>query len=507
MLRNGLRPLTNPKTGQPFTEDEIRRVTTAGSSFYIRGDAIDLACQGIQKRDEFLAQQMRIDRAGTAMLRGFHGPQWGQPYLPASGGSGSVLATALPATTFVGSTTVPDPFAAFARDPAGNRYQVLVSGSADVFGNASLLMVGIDTGFETNIPVGTVLTWSNAPPGAAPTAVVVVNDFGGGGPQETDAEFSNRLAARVRRKPGAGNESQMRDLARASSNAVEDAYVYPCALNAGSTLVAITQKRQTSVGPNARLPSPGALAAVTARLVPPASADIPGRVFVVVQSPVAEPVNLVTTVSQRVGSSVGWSDLQPFPPVRAAGAAVTITTVTTQQDIRITTDAAGQLPDGVAGPLAGVHLMVWDVPSSRWQLLNVTTVQDLGGGIYRVLLGSAPAHTLTVGDYVSPGMSQKQANLLASSVETYFDSLGPGELVDLSTSVLAVRAFRRPIPTEERPQRVGQQLIQFIFDGLGAAVTDASVVSQSASAPAVPDDPITGPSMLTLGKFAVYPLT
>lgn len=504
-LRNGLRTLPNPKTGQPFTEDEIRKATTAGSRYYVEADAIDLTCQGLQKKDEFLAQQMRIDRAGTAALTNFHATTWGEKYLPASGGSGAVLSTGnLPGTAFVGSTLIPDPFATYALDPASKRYQVLVSTTADGDGNATLLLVGIDTGRETNIPVGTVLTWGNRPPSASPTATVIDDDFSGGGPAETDAEFSDRLGARVRRKPGAGNESQMRDLSRASSNAVEDAFPYPCADNAGSTLIAVTQKRSSATGPLARLPAVGTLAAVIQRLVPPGSADIPGRAFIAVLSPVVEPTDLTLEVVQRTASNAGWTDTVPFPPIRAAGAAVTVTTRTSQQDIRITTDAAGQLPGGVAGPLSGVHLMVWDIPSSRFEVLAVNTITDLGGGVYHVLLSAPPNHTLAIGDYISPGMSQTQADVMAESVEAYFDSLGPGELIDLDNDPLAVRAFRRPVPTEEWPQRVGQQLFQYVSDGLGAAVTDGNVNVLTSPTPSLPGDPIDGPSLLTLGHFAVY---
>jgi hypothetical protein len=135
-------------------------------------------------------------------------------------------------------------------------------------------------------------------------------------------------------------------------------------------------------------------------------------------------------------------------------------------------------------------------------VLNVTSVEDLTGGVYRVLLGSAPDHTLTLGDYISPAMSRHQ--LVATSAEAYFDSLGPGELVDLDTDVLAVRAFRRPSPTEERPSRAGQQITTFIREGLGGTTSEALLASISETTPDVPADPIDGPSMITLGKFAVY---
>lgn len=501
-FRNGLRNLVDPQTLEPFTEDTIRRATTAGSRFYTEADAIDLACQGIQKRDEFLAQQMRIDRAGTAFLKNFHASQWGETYLPATGGTGNVLATGLAGTTWIGSTQVPDPFATFGTDEAGKRYQVLVSGVADGDGQATLVMIGIDGGLETNLAAGSLIRWSNPPAGSTPTAEVETQ-FTGGGPEETDAEFSARLAARVRHKPGAGNDAQMRALARAASNAVEDAFVYPCAMNAGSVLVAVTQKRGVATGPNARVASSGVLLQVQAAIVPPASPDIPAQTFVVVLPDTPEPTNAVVQLALRKGSAAGWTDLQPFPPVGSGNGQVAVSLVSTQTDFRITASAAGLLPGGAAS-LPGIGLMIWDVPSSRFETLQVATVTDLGAGVYRVQLSAAPVHTIAVGDWVSPASLQKDA--LAAAVEAYFDSLGPGEVVALATDVLGARAFRRPIPSEEYPSRSGQSLITFIAEALGAVAADATLTSNTVPLPSLPTDPIDGPRRVTLGKFAAYEL-
>jgi hypothetical protein len=213
----------------------------------------------------------------------------------------------------------------------------------------------------------------------------------------------------------------------------------------------------------------------------------------------------VCQLQQRKGSAAGWQDVQPFPPVRAGGVAVAVSLVTSQINFRITTDGAGDLPNGVTGPLSGVNLMIWDVPTSRFIALSVSTVQDLGGGVYRVILLSAPAgHTIAVGDWVSPAMARRTA--LAEAAEAYFDSLGPGEEIDLDTSTLAVRAFRRPSPDEEKPYRAGSSILTFLKEGLGAALSDSLLGSISDTVPAVPGDPIDGPALLTLGKFAVYDL-
>ncbi len=503
-FREGLRALVDPKTLAPFTEDTLRRSTAAGSRFYIEADAIDLTEQGSQKRAEFLAQQVRIDRSGSAYLVNFHGAQWGEAPLPASGGSGQVLATGNPGTTWLGSITVPDPFALVATDPAGLRYQVLVSGSADVDGNATLTLVGIDGGDETNLEVPTQLSWVSPPAGSALECAVAGDDFTGGGPAESDEDFANRLSARVRHKPGAGNAAQLRDSARRSSASVEDAFVYPCALQAGSVLVAVTQKRGTTEGPTGREPSAGTLAAVTAALVPPGSPDFPARAFVAVFAFTGTPTDAVVQLSQRKGSAAGWADLEPFPLVNAGGTAVTITTVTSQVDIDITAASAGQLPQGAAGPLTGVNLMVWDEANSKFLKLQVNTVTDSGGGVYNVTLSVAPTLTLATGQWISPDMARREA--LEQSVSEYFDSLGPGELLDLTLDTRGARAFRRPPPAEEYPARAGQGILNFIGEGLGASVPDSTLASITLTTPTLPADPIDGPNMIVAGQFAVYDL-
>lgn len=501
-MREGLRLLVDPSTGAAFTEDVIRRATARGSRFYRQADAVDLLGMGHQKRDEFLAQQLRIDRSGSEFLRNYHGPFWGEGFLPAFGASGNVTATGLAGTVWTGSTTLGDPLAVKATDSAGNRYQVITSATAGAGGTATVALVGIDGGDATNLEAGASVTWINPPSNSQPKAVVAA-DFTGGVDAETDAEFSVRLASRVRHKPAAGNWAHLRAEARAASTAVADAFVYSCALNAGTSLVVVTSKRGNTVGPNARIPSLAVLAAVRSFLVPPASRVFPGRALVTVLPPVAEPSNLALQLDMVNGSAAGWTDTEPFPPINGS-AAVTITTVTNQQDVRITASGAGLLPDGVSGPLAGVSLMVWDDATSAFEVLTVSTVQDLGGGVYRVILGSAPDKTLTVGDFVSPATGVHAS--IAEGVTAFFDSLGTGEVLNLATSELGARAFRNPRPSEEQPPRAGQTVLRFLEDALGSVLSDSALGAVSTSTPSVPTDPIDGPSLLVAGKVGVYPL-
>jgi len=503
-FRDGLRRLDNPDTGLPFTEDVLRRATARGGRFYREADADDQILIGIQKRDEFFAQQIRIDRAGSSFLRNYHAKLWGESFLDAFGGSGEVLAHGTPGTTWLGSTLVPDAFAVTGTDPGQRRYQVVTGGVANSIGFATLTLVAIDGGDETNPAVGTAITWTNPPPGSDPSAPVKDLDFRGGLDAETDADFASRLMARVRHKPASGNWAHLRAFARAASVSVEDAFVYPCAFLAGSVLIALTAKRGAALGPLGRVPGFNVLQAVTAMLVPPSSPLVPGRAFVVVLPVTTTSSNLVVQLAQPLGSNAGWLDATPFPRVNGT-TAVAITTLTSQILFRITASSAGQLPQGVAGPLSGVRLMVWAPLTSTFESLVVQTVTDLGATVYEVQLATAPAKTLALGDWISPDMGTRGATL-AAAVTEYFDSLGPGEVINLLTDERAVRAFRNPAPSEESPSRAGQSVVSFIGDAMGAAVTDATLASISVTDPPVPSDPVLGPSLLVAGKFAAYAL-
>ncbi len=507
-LREGLRSRPDPTTGQPMTEDVLRRVTAFGGRFWREADALDIVLLGVQKRDEFLAQQIRIDRAGSAYLRNYHAVLWGEQFLPSFGASGRVLATGVPGTTWPGSTTVPDSFAAYATDPAGLRYQVLISGTADASGEAELVLAGIDGGDETNLVSGTLLKWVNPPPGSATTAPAIEN-FTGGLDAETDADFARRLSARVRHKPASGNWAHLRSYARAASVSVEDAFIYPCAFHAGSVLVAVTQKRGLELGPDARVPSFSVLSAVTAALVPPASPNVPGRAHVVVVGVNPAPCDIIVRLSQPYGSLVGWTDLEPFPKSHN-GTVATVSQIFSPTEFRVTTSQPGQLPGnpGVGVPVTGVHLMRWDDETSSFESLDVTEIEELTPsetGRYRVTLAAAPTRAIALGEWISPDMNRRET--LASAVSEYFDGLGPGEVVNLSTDERASRAFRHPVPNEEYPYRAGQQIVSVISEALGSPLSDALLVSNTESEPDLPADIVDGPSMIVAGQFAVYDFT
>lgn len=501
-FRNELRTLVNPDTGALFTEDEIAQLTQKGSRFYIEADAIDLFGQAVQSRAAWTAEQTDPRRANSSHLRNHHGRIWGVAPLDATGGSGTASATAPAGSVFVGSTRLGDSSAAVARDPAGNAYQVLVSASvAQNTGSVALVLQGIDVGSDTNPIAGTKLRWSaNAPLGAAPEFTVSTG-FTGGFDAETDPEFVRRLERRIKRRSGSGNNAHMIEWAERSSNAVESAFVYACAFHAGSALVCILQKRGSAVGPNARIASVGTLNAAISYLVPPASPVVPARSFVLVTTANPTPTNLVLKLGLRRGVTGGWADVSPWPTY-ASGFTSSIATLASQTQFTITTSAP--LPGGVASLTGGnaPKLMVWNAASSEWEQLKVSSVSKTGNAA-TVTLSQGAEKTLAVGDYISPYTDR--AATIAGALQSYFDELGPGEVVG-PTDARANRARRYPRPTDEYPYRSSQTAVARLEEVLGTALGDVELTSNSLTTPALPADISVGPNLITLGKLVIHPI-
>ena len=519
-FREGLRKQNNPETGLPFTDEEIRRATQPKSRWYNEAQAIDDYDQLEQRKALFMADQVRPERASTKWLRDVHGALYGLTPLSATGGSGSVLVTGTAGTILLYSTTLGDATAYVARDPAGNTYQVIANATIGVGGTCTATLKAITPGASTNPDVGTVLTltgaldapvdvltWTRRDPGMNATCTVT-SEFRGGTDDETDAEYLSRLFGLIRYKEGAGNDPQIRAWGRQASNAIEDAFVYPCAFYAGSLMVAVTQKRGTATGPLARIPTADVIATAVQFLTPPNSPVLPTPPHVLVVPVNSSPTDVQMRLEMAAGStSAGWTDARPFPSYHATAPAITV--VTTQTDIRISCPADATLPGQVAlATLSGAnapHLMVWNAATSRFVVLNVSSVQDLGGSVYRVILASAPGDlVLAVGQWVSPVATVNA--LIAETVEQYFDTLGPRELFDIATDPRGSRCIRHPSTSEEYPYRAGALLVTRVIDALGGASADGSLASMTLTEPPYPTSLLDGPNMLTLQKLAVYAL-
>lgn len=518
MFRNGLRLLMNPDTGELFTEDEIRLATQPGSRIYIRANAIDMLGQSIQQRARFTAQQTDPRRASSSWLRGMHGEIWlPDGPLGVERSSGPVSWGAPTGSIFVGSTTPGDQAAFTARDPAGNLYQAFETVVA-VNNVAELTLMAVDGG-DFNPDDGAIFAAGSNTPLNAETTGTATDDFSGGFAAENDADFLSRLLDVIRFRPSSGNAPQFRAWARAASNAIENAFVYSTALNANSVIVAITQKRGDATGPDARIASDTVLLAARNFLTPPNSSVVPSRPFVLVHRCVSDPVSLSMTLGMRKGTSGGWFDSIPWPAPLDPDIEDPLTSfsrilaVTNQTQFTISSGETDLIPNDGSSTLTGddaPSVMVWDSEESAFEALQVTSIESLGSNQYEVVLSQAPEKTLAVNDVISPYTelafdANDDQGAIPLAAQSYFDSLGPGELVDLDNDPRGGWAYRWPEPSDEAPSEAGQAIGTNFFDSLGAALSSATVIFQSHSVPVVPTDLATlGPSLLTLGDFGVY---
>ena len=509
-MRQGLRALVNPTTGIAFTDDEVRRATMQGSRFWVEADAMDIAGLANQQRDRFLADQARIDRAASPWLISYHGDLWGEAPLPAEGGWGTASATGEAAVVYQGSTTIPDAAAVQATDPSGARYQVVTTATADALGAATLTFFAIDTGTATNIAAGTKLTYSlNKPVGAAATATVDA-DFIDGVDAETNADFADRLKARIRHKPASGNAAQFRAWLRESHVDVEDGFVYSCGLHAGSVLCVITKKRGTTVGPYARIPvalTP-VMEAAQAYVTPPTSGLVPERALVLVIPPRYQDTTIALAIQQPVGSDLGWADQDPWPvwdTARPVTFRPRVQAIITGVSPNVT--CFDMYYDGATTPPAAASLMRWDPLTSTWTELAVTSTV-INAGFVRVTLSAAT--TIVVGDHISPLVSSAHRQAIEESIVAYFDTLGPGEIIDLDTDPRADRAFRFPEPSEEWPQECGAGILATLIDDLSPAVSGGELlevdVALARAVPATPTSPFLGPYMIVPKYVGIYPV-
>lgn len=498
-FRVGLGGLVNPETGQPFTETEIATATSTRSRWYVQADGVSLVCLGLQERGQFLARQLLPRTASHEWLAELHAEQWGQPFLPAVGASGIVgLYATGPGVTWPGSTTIGDPAAVVGRGPNGQRYQLLQTTTITNLGlptPAPLQAVG--TGPETNLAgetdgVPTRIEWENPPVGGYPSSEIGFDGMRGGSDAESDADYVDRLESAIRYRAGGGNAPQFRNWARAVSVNVADAFIYPCAFHAGSTLVCIVAKRLGNRSPSARIPAGGLLAQAVSYLTPPNSPAVPRNSHVVVVPPVLEGTQVTLYVGAARRSNNGFADANPWP--LGVGSFATISFVTSATNFRV--NAQGGAP-AVTNP----RIMVWVEATQSFVPLSVASVTPAGINAYDVTLVQPAPTPITPGMAVSPDLARRSS--VADAVVAYFDTLGPGEVVS-SSDPRYPRAARFPDVREERLSRADGRLSTYVTEALGGLYQGSSV-QFSVTEPSLPTNPINGPRLLYPATVAVYP--
>lgn len=491
-FRESLREIPDPETGQPYGEDVIRLSTMVGSHRWVEAEGDDIFLQSAQSRAEYLAQNIDPRRSSTNYLEGFHGEEAKLPRLLADGGSGEVKVVAPPGTVFLGSSQVGLDLCT--RAQVGNLYfAVLFNATTPADGNVRVILKGIDGGGATNLLAGTKVAWINQP-GA--DIGEVVDDFGGGADTETDQEWGDRLFDAKGSRAKAGNAAHIRIWARDSSSAVHRAYVYESGLGSGTVVVVVLQKRSRRPGPYARVPSIGLMTTVKNYLTPPASAVVPGQARVVVVPGRPQLSDGVLRLGLKSGGPAGWADIDPWPRFVTEAARVMPTPAPTRTAFTIRADTT--LP-----PAGTPQLMIWNVETSAFEKLAVSTIAMQEPGLFVVTLATPHSRDIVTGDRISPYASRHGS--ISKGIVAYFDSLGAGEIVASDDRRFALVA-RRPFSSEQEPASAGERVISFISQAIGGTIERGEVEAFSPNVPPVPTFSAShGTYFLVPGNIAIYP--
>lgn len=415
--------------------------------------------------------------------------------LPATGSSGYVnVSTAAGGATIAQGQEIK-------HLPTGLRWTCAVGG---VYTSSTPVpIVGTDMGPQTNLPFGTVLTWSSPPAGLLAQATVFRDSenrgLTGGADVETDDEQRNRIRNARAFPAVSGNDAAYQKAALETPGvALGAAFTYPCDLGSGTTSVAILLRPATSGA--SRIPNNVQIGLVrgyvTVQMAKDDSASYP--------SVLSSPVDLKLGVVWAQGAA-SWTDSTSAWPPAAAGTydyAVSASVDATHFTIS-TTDPFAVAPQ--AGLTIGFFVEANVVASPdnvfvRKRILSVT-----GSNPWTIVVDTAnnasdTTYTPAVGDRAMP-WSDSLA-LLSPSVVSYFDGLGPGE--EFATFFDdGYRQRRNPPDPKTWPKSLTNKSLIGIEEL--DAIEDVAIVS-----PATPHDPPIGTPgvlvyLLTLNSLSVYP--
>jgi uncharacterized phage protein gp47/JayE len=346
------------------------------------------------------------------------GARLGAPRLGAIGGAGSV---SVPGMSASGSTI-------FAGDilrykPSNIRFQCTATALYAL--GQPIPIQGIDTGFATNLPAGSILSWDLSRPGCGATATVNVqadgSGLGGGAPAETDDQYRRRLDTVAANPPASGNDAAYQAAANALPNvAVQQAFTIPAVQGPGSTGIAILL-RPAQPGAS-RIPNATQLSLMLSSFV----GQFPGDDGVYAIAVIASTVTVVLKVLWAPGSRA-WADAQTWPTYIATPNLVSVaapssgTTSATYFRLNAT---------GITSPTVGQSIAFFDRPNLVFRRKKIASFVTDGAGGYDITCDTTngltdTSYVPTIGQPCCPWSDS--LNDLVLPIVSYFDTLGPGE--------------------------------------------------------------------------------
>lgn len=224
--RNQLRDSLLDGLRTRFAAAGRRLLATPRTWVYRLADALGVELEGLEAVAGDLVREVFPDTA-TPQGVARHGSVYGVPRRPAVSAHLRVRVSGPASTTVAipdGRKLTTSPGAGFTPFAAS----VAINGSS-----VGYLEIAADVAGEAgNLPAGTVLTWSAAPAGLGPTAVVEAGPgdtssiLSAGEDQESVASWALRIIDKIQERPASGNRSDWRDWVE-GVDGIGEAYVYP----------------------------------------------------------------------------------------------------------------------------------------------------------------------------------------------------------------------------------------------------------------------------------------
>jgi hypothetical protein len=410
----------------------------------------------------------------------------------ASSSDGFILVTCSSATFVAAGTQL--------NSDTGLLFQVITGKqlSAGAVPSTNLVEVeSIDTGSQTNLPVGSNMTWIN-PPAFAQSTATVYFACEGGADIETDSALRTRLLNTLQNPPLYGNWLQIAEIAVNASPFIEHAFVYPAINGPATQGVAFTQAQTLSniVNRGILVNSQGWVDGYTAvyaaapayvQTIIPYATYTDGYNYSVAN--VTNDLSLSLNIPYPVGSTNGgtgggWINFKPFPnPIKNNINALNLDNLgnliracmCTAGNSSTTISFYAAAPSGLADPglINGVTQISWiadqTANNNGWQVQTATitssTLVSASGntGLYTVTINTpfvdGNGNPPQVGQYIFPASVNGQNYL--NTVLASYAGLGPGQMNN--TQALFPNAYRQPLVTLQQPDVIDDRFNQSLI--------------------------------------------
>lgn len=495
-------------------EDERRMLVAAGvsrpglakgSERYIRAEATAAVVMGVVAKEVALQDAQMPDSAMDEDLTRLC-ELAGVTISTGAGAGGYVIAEVTGTVVYVEGQEC--------TSPDGMRYQVIATTVAtDTTVPGTLVpILGVDTGTKTNKPAGTVMTWTSPPSGSAPTAKVDVDGLRFGVEADNNDTLRVKLLESERHPAIGGNSSHVAKDAQDASKAIEKAFVYPASTGPSTMTIALVAPAVAEYA-YTRVVSGALSLAAAANVI----SQHPEHADLTLVSAANYDVDLILTVTlpePREGGGIGggWRDKSTtrWPAGTGSGTPAVVTIENAP------TNGLSVTMSSETVPVAGAYIALWSSLKKKVVRTRVLDATDLGGGTYRVRLYT-PIDTTwfqttggTWGDFVMPDAERIEE--YCATIAGAFASLGPGEIT--SNVLLLPRAKRRPYTQESyscdfSSAHMGAlsakhpEMTNVIMYGAYRS-SNNTVFS---SFPPIACPVTSPPSVLRIGRLAVYPMS